>query len=299
MALKPPSPARMSLPGPPTRLTGGDSRALSRTARSRCQEAELDTNGYAGLVYGSPPQSFQAIATTLPIQWVEMIEVEPAKPPTGKVYSTEPLVGEATNGHRYYIKGPEVAVVAAEIVAHLLAGGVGLRVPAWGLADLDGSIRFASERAPIHSGIAELLRMGVAAIPMFWPLCLAFDMWIANYDRDVGNVVARPVGKRRYDFLAIDFEKAKVLRGDSLIRLNMLPATNFVPIGDLESVPRSWETILLAARHIEAVAESAVADAFEQLTESGVVEMVGDTIGPNLRKRAKNLIDLCKEAYNG
>jgi hypothetical protein len=247
----------------------------------------------------SPPTPPSCRDDPLSIDWVDMATIGAAKSPEGKSYSTEPRVGEATNRKRYFVKGPDPAVVAAESLAYLVAQRVGLDVPEWALTIVDGSLCFASEACELQSGVAALLQLRGGANPMFWPRVVAFDMWIANHDRDDGNVVARVLRNRVRQFLAIDFEKANLLRGQSLISVNMLESSHFMPRGRLATIRVRRQDVLVAAQSIRATGGGAINEVFAMISaEAALRGIVAETIGANLRRRAENVVDLCSEVYN-
>jgi len=84
-----------------------------------------------------------------------------------------------------------------ERVAYVLGDALGLPVPPAYLETYDGNDTLVVERIPNH---AEYLRS--KNIPLFWsgitnkaiwPLAVAFDIWMANYDRRSANLIFGPV----------------------------------------------------------------------------------------------------------
>lgn len=59
---------------------------------------------------------------------------EPMRPPAQVVYSTSPECWLDADGREYVVKGPEVEIVAAEMIAHLLGAELGLPLPSCALA---------------------------------------------------------------------------------------------------------------------------------------------------------------------
>jgi hypothetical protein len=182
----------------------------------------------------------------MPLQWVS-IDVEPSAAPTvrGLVHRTSPKVGRASDGQRYFFKGPDPHIVLGEVLGYSVAEIVGLQVPSWALCRMPpkNDIFFASEAMSFSGGIESLISARQVTNPHFLEDCVAFDVWTANTDRNVGNVVANPdpAHPGKAELFAIDFEQAQVLNG-----------TDFLTVGQVE--PRlCWPTGILAAlcREIE------------------------------------------------
>src|SRR5688500_14102454 len=67
------------------------------------------------------------------MRWITLdVEPEPVTPLPGLVYSTAPKTSVASDGYRYFIKGPDPAIVIAEALGYTLAELIGLRVPTAG-----------------------------------------------------------------------------------------------------------------------------------------------------------------------
>jgi hypothetical protein len=174
----------------------------------------------------------------MPLQWVS-IEVEPSPAPAipGLVHRTAPKVGRAADGQRYFFKGPDVRVVLAEVLGYTVSEIVGLPVPSWALCRMPPSneIFFASQ-AMSFSGVESIISARQFTNADVLESCIAFDVWTANIDRNVGNFVANPDLNRpgKAELFAIDFEQAQVLNG-----------TDFLTVGQLE--PRQcWPRGVLA-----------------------------------------------------
>ncbi|HET7023840.1 MAG TPA: hypothetical protein VFI39_01385 [Gemmatimonadales bacterium] len=148
------------------------------------------------------------------------------------------MVGLADDGQRYYVKGPKTPVVFAEAAGYCLAREAGLAVPEWAfwLDPRDNATFFASREIQIRSGVVDLLRADPLGVAPFLQLCIVIDIWLANPDRNMGNIVLDPISdsgaivKRP---LAIDFEKSQVLRGESRFQVNMLNGRSFWPREEL------------------------------------------------------------------
>ena len=117
------------------------------------------------------------------MDWITLVDVPQAiVAPAGVVYSCRPRLAGATDSHEYFIKGPEPAVIFAEVVGYSLAGLAGLDVPRFGLwrHPHTGDVYFASRSARLRSFADELLHSRNVANPGFLATCVAVDIWVAN-----------------------------------------------------------------------------------------------------------------------
>jgi hypothetical protein len=174
----------------------------------------------------------------LRVQWISLDE-EPQPVATwgGLIFSTDPHTALGSDGHRYILKGPDPVVVIAEALAYELAAVVGLNVPPCAFCRIPGQhdIWFAS-RAQRQRGVDQLLFTDKIVNPELVPDCIAFDVWIANKDRNMGNLVGDPAGGRGGDTIelfAIDFEKADVLRGTSIFMVETMKPDSWWPRDEL------------------------------------------------------------------
>jgi hypothetical protein len=148
------------------------------------------------------------------------------------IYSTCPKIGTAENGASYYLKGPDAAVVAAEALAYELAGAVNLAVPEHALCEVPGvGVFFASKEVRFRSALDVVMEGGLASNPELLSDCIAFDTWIANDDRNMGNIVMEPerIEGHLARLLAIDFEKSRILRGENMLLVDQLAPRSFWP----------------------------------------------------------------------
>jgi hypothetical protein len=173
------------------------------------------------------------------LTWTSIYDAPiPIPPPPGIVYSTVPTTTEGYDGQQYAIKGPSLEVVASEASGYLLAAAVGLSVPQPSLCHhpRDNSVYFASRMVRTRFGADVLDELGFAVNPDLLGQCFAFDVWTANIDRNVGNVVAEPCGGNdghRVRLYAIDFEKAAILRGTDRFTVTAMDPRRFQYMGPL------------------------------------------------------------------
>ena len=166
---------------------------------------------------------------------------EPVVAPKGLVYSTSPRRAEGDDGRSYFIKGDSKETVFAEIGGCILASAVGLPVPAVALCEFEGMLFAGSadlggirdvsawlrDRDKIEN-VADLLRI------------VAVDTWLANTDRNWGNLIGESSGKARIRLFFIDFEKSAALRPLPLTSTAEIKNNELWPRGELGSLIRSW-----------------------------------------------------------
>jgi hypothetical protein len=169
------------------------------------------------------------------VEWITIdVPPEPAHPAPRMVYRTRPQIGYATDGRMFYLKGPAPEIVVAEVLGYTLATQVGLPVPGAALCRLRGeqAIYFASEAVGYHSALDRLVRSEDVYNPNFLGDCIAFDVWTANDDRNIGNIVGRSVPGTEpgtVELLAIDFEQAHILHGDDFLAIGAMPPRGWWP----------------------------------------------------------------------
>jgi hypothetical protein len=189
--------------------------------------------------------------------------------PENVVYSTDPRKATALDGLTYFVKGPGYDIVVAEAVAHLLARDVGLRVPDFGIV-LPGQDQlpfFASREVPqcLREVDSWILRERVTNSDLL-PRLVVFDVWVANKDRNIGNIVGSQVqtgAGTKITLVAIDFEKSIAIRGPyPLATVNTIPPSKFWPSGTLGEIVEGMATPEDFCATIEGVTESQVETAF-------------------------------------
>lgn len=239
------------------------------------------------------------------LQWVT-IELEPSRAPAipGLIHRTAPTVGRASDGQRYFFKGPDSHVVLAEVLGYSISEMVGLPVPGWALCRMPptNAIFFASQ-AMSFSGVEPLIAAHQFTNSDFLENCIAFDVWTANIDRNIGNVVANPDSGRpgRAELFAIDFEQAQVLNG-----------TDFLTVGQVEP-RRCWPRGVLAQSCTSLRFPSEMCQSISRVTaddlDRAVEEMEADMEFPRaewvtgckrqLISRGGRIETLAREAWDG
>lgn len=128
---------------------------------------------------------------------------------------------EADNGKSYYLKADQgdVPVRANEWLCYRLASMVGIAVPrcefiqtnngdiAFGSEALDGASRQAETVAYLETRSLNELGMPVPGLQALLSAIHAFDLFVNNVDRHLGNFLVVPQGEDR-QLLAVDFARS-------------------------------------------------------------------------------------------
>lgn len=165
---------------------------------------------------------------------------DPVKSPFGVVYSTSPRRAEGENEVSYFTKGPALEIAFAEIAGCTLAREVGLLVPdvatcVWGEEVLAGTAHVKGDRDASH-WLGR--RQRVVNFESLFD-AIVTDIWLANEDRNMGNVLARRTRDNQVEFVFIDFEKSAALRPEPLIRTTMLNPRQLWPTSELGQALRA------------------------------------------------------------
>jgi hypothetical protein len=242
------------------------------------------------------------------VRWITIAEVPTAVPPaSGLIYSTAPQLGTCIeDSDTYYLKGPDLNVVFAEAVAYQLAALVGLSVPEFAAWEdpRQKQTWFASRAIAFRSGVADLIKNDHRESHEFLASCVAFDTWIANADRNSGNLLAqfRPdKSSNPWRFYAIDFEKSQVLRGESQFAVAMVPPRDFRPKGELASVFSKLDFPSAMCERIAGVGADAIEGVIQRLIWSTNFPPVdwADRAAKQLADRGSKIIALTREVWDG
>lgn len=138
---------------------------------------------------------------------------EPVIGEKGKVFSTAPKVATGEDGKTYYIKGGNSPTAFSEVAGCRLAAAVGLRVPNASICLFEGVLYGGVEEVPkpqrnIRPWLQELRRVNNST-DLF--SIIAVDTWLANDDRNMGNLVGKSLGDGTVEVFMIDFEKSRTL----------------------------------------------------------------------------------------
>ncbi|HXN18454.1 MAG TPA: HipA family kinase [Candidatus Binatus sp.] len=203
---------------------------------------------------------------------VDLIEEgEEVTPPQGVVYSTHPRRTLAQDGHVYFVKGPDLNVVVAEVVSHLLAQQIELQVPEFALAKSGSTagFLFASREVQGFRAVDSWLAAGKVRNPTLVQLMHLFDVLVANRDRNIGNLIGETIRGQHSSELrlvAIDFEKAEALRGNyPLTTVPTIPPGRLRPSGILGTLLQNDHTAAVQFAAVERINRDDILGAFGKL----------------------------------
>jgi hypothetical protein len=132
-----------------------------------------------------------------------------------------------------------VGMVVAEALGYVLARRVGLRVPPFALAGLNGqgggeSFYFASQKLSRAMRDAGPWLKTNTCMETLAHIVL-FDVWVVNFDRNYGGILAeKNEGTGVVELIAIDFEKSVALRGPHpLVTCPTIAPNKLWPQGEL------------------------------------------------------------------
>lgn len=133
----------------------------------------------------------------------------------------------------------------------------------------NGQVYFASRRMPHRFGPDAILQAHLAENPGMLADAAALDVWIANDDRNLGNLVGGPaVDPGLIRLYAIDFEGSAVLRGEkdrfSIMTTHprtLLPSEPLLPLCRRQPIPsRVCDFIADWSEPLEPIANEWLAD---------------------------------------
>ncbi|HYD54552.1 MAG TPA: hypothetical protein VEA99_18100 [Gemmatimonadaceae bacterium] len=204
---------------------------------------------------------------------------------------------------RYFFKTGE-GVVQSEVLGYSIAELVELNVPQWALCRVPPSnqIWFASQALGFSGGAEQLIRAGKVTNPEFLGDCIAFDIWTANVDRNIGNIIAdAAIGLDGLaELYAIDFEQAQVLNGTDFMTVGTLHSRSCWPKGALVELCRGVPFPTSMAQRIGRMRpvdlESALVEVTSELELPEIPWM--DSAKRQLLSRAQRIDLLLREAWD-
>jgi hypothetical protein len=224
-------------------------------------------------------------------------------PPEDLVYSTQPKKATGLDHFSYYTKGPDKNFVVAEAVAHQLANNLGLRVPEFGIAmSPDGPLFASREVQRCHRQVDSWIRNGKAVNWKDLPALIAFDIWVMNKDRNIGNLVGEEQlapDRGKVAIIAIDFEKSMALRGPyPLTTTPHIQPAKLWPSGTLGQLLTGIPRPNPFMNAIRAVTPDQVLDAFGRV-EAQLHEEVSwkESSAQLLAKRSKRITECVEEVW--
>lgn len=224
--------------------------------------------------------------------------------PENVVYSTDPHRANGLDGKVYFVKGPELEIVIAEVVAHLLARDLQLRVPDFGVVlSAEDAPLFASCEVPhCHRTVDDwIVRRRITNHDLL-PRLVVFDIWVANKDRNIGNLVGAEVQTGtdvKIALVAIDFEKSVAIRGPyPLTTVDTIPVRQLWPSGILGDLVQGVPCPGDFCETIEHVSESQIEAAFASIESRLGTEVPWKESSVSvLMKRAKKIRKLVAEVW--
>jgi hypothetical protein len=233
----------------------------------------------------------------------------PMEKPLNIVYSTNPQLALAEDGAKYCVKGAEdIGIVLAEILGHVLASYVQIPVPDYAVGRFDeaGPPVFAS--ALLENAMRDVepwVKVNRVSDTGMLSRLIALDIWLANNDRNIGNLLGRPEATSTngsIELVAIDFEKAATVRKTApTFEIPTMPPKSFWPRGILGTYCRTRANIAQAElprfRAItDGQIQNAVNGSFAAVRMDNAEKM--DTVITILKKRRDNLKALLQEEWN-
>jgi hypothetical protein len=195
--------------------------------------------------------------------------------PSGLVYSTNPRTAEGPDGFKYFVKGPDPEIVFAELAGCLLAASVGLKVPSVAACTFEGETFCGTREVADLGRNAEPLLRARERVTNFNDIysVIPVDVWLANTDRNMGNVLGRSLGKGNVEFVMIDFEKATALRANPTVSCPTVKPQKLWPTDELGRILRATKPLhppgLVMQRIKEFVATKAnVTDIIDSIAEA-------------------------------
>lgn len=140
--------------------------------------------------------------------------------PSGVIYSTGPKMYFCDDEYEYVVKGFGcVEVVRAEASAYKLAAEIGIPTPPWKFIRVPGEKHglFGSQlQKNVVREIDAHVKRGRVSNPAVLSEIVGFDVWLANVDRNIGNLLGRACavtnGSSDIEIVAIDFEQSITVR---------------------------------------------------------------------------------------
>jgi hypothetical protein len=221
----------------------------------------------------------------------------------GLVYSTQPKRAQGPGQADYFVKGPSPEVVFPELAGCLLAKAAGIPVPTVAACTFQGEV-FAGSLKVADIGRNVLPWLNAERARNFGVLyeVIVVDTWLANEDRNPGNVLGAPAGKGIVSLVMIDFEKSAALRPNPITTSPTIAPQKLWPRGELGQFLRTRKALHPPTGAIQRV--RALADKPDEIR--AVMSEVTASIGPiswsensveALLWRASRISDLVGEVW--
>jgi hypothetical protein len=222
--------------------------------------------------------------------------------PEGIVYSTSPKRAEGLDGQSYFVKGPNVEVTFAELAGCSLASEVGLIVPPVAVCKFEeakycGSRKVADSLRDVSAWLKKPQK--IANRDDLYSVIVA-DAWLANVDRNLGNVLGRSTHGSEIEAIMIDFEKSKTLRPNPIIESTMVQPHALWPTGELGQVLRTTKPLHPPQQIIDRIRQMSAERCAEIIND--VVEKLGpvawaDNSIEAVSRRGAKIVDIAGEIW--
>lgn len=218
--------------------------------------------------------------------------------PPNVIYSCNPRIAGGLDNFGYVLKGPDIEIVAAEACAHLLAQAVELPVPEFGVAPIDGNMYFASREVQIRN-VQRFLAARKIQNPATLYETIAFDVWVANTDRNLGNFVGEMAANEgAVRIVPIDFEKSATIRERTpIVSVPLIEPRRLWPHDDLGRIACGGQIPDAFCEKIAALPRARIDHAMQVATAHLPAFTWGDNSAQVLEVRARRIRQLCREVW--
>jgi hypothetical protein len=145
---------------------------------------------------------------------IELASIEdPVIGEPGKVYSTGPRIASGLDGRTFYVKNKSLEVIFKEVVGCRLAAACDLKVPDSYLCKFQTEVYAGVVAVPKAQRSIRPWLQNIEKINNVGDLynVIAVDVWLANNDRNMGNLVGCALKDGQIDVYMIDFEASLAL----------------------------------------------------------------------------------------
>ena len=221
---------------------------------------------------------------------------------SGLVHSTRPERATGHDDHSYFVKGPELEIVFAELAGCVLANAVELPVPCARVCTIaDESLAGTRKVSQLRAAI-DLFISRPHLVTNYATLyeAVVVDAWLGNIDRNMGNIIGSPVRGSSIEFVFIDFEKSTSLRRFPIMSSGALLARDLWPSNDLGRIINSQKPLMPPQPMLDRVR------AMDETRCLGLLTQVSDALGGvgwyqdsafALASRAAKIDDLAREVW--
>jgi hypothetical protein len=227
----------------------------------------------------------------------------PVEPMPGMFFSTDPHSAVGENGVSYIVKDTDLDVVFAEISGLSLAREAGLPVPdaaacVWNDNETYAGSSLVSGIRLVDPWLTQPTK--VVNYDRLFDLVVV-DIWLANWDRNIGSILGMPAGNGNVSLVFIDFEKSVTLRPNPLVQAPLVEPRLLWPSSLLGRIlrerrpPRPPQGIIDHIRNIGQERCEAIIN--EAITAIYLPVAWGDNSAQALAHRARNIQTLAETVW--